>query len=41
LGPLVVATGIQGGLMIGAAAIVVPTVAVMCVPDVYRRHTPI
>jgi hypothetical protein len=41
MGPLVVATGIHGGLLIGAAAIVVPTVAVMCVPDVYRRHTPI
>jgi MFS family permease len=41
MGPIVLATGIRGGLLIGAAAIVVPTVAVMCVPDVNRRREPI
>ncbi len=41
MGPLVLATGIHGGLLIGAAAIVLPTVAVMCVPDVNRRREPI
>jgi MFS family permease len=41
MGPLVALTGVRGGLLIGAAAIIVPTVAVMCVPDVYRRREPI
>jgi hypothetical protein len=41
MGPLVAVTGVHGGLLIGAAAIVVPTLAVMCVPDVFRRREPI
>ena len=41
MGPLVTLTGVHGGLIIGCVAIVVPTLAVMCVPDVYRRRTPI
>jgi hypothetical protein len=34
-------TGVHGGLLIGAAAVVVPTLAVMCVRDVFRRRDPI
>jgi MFS family permease len=41
MGPLVAVTGVHGGLLIGAAAIIVPTLAVMCVPDVFRRREPI
>ncbi|MDX6256084.1 MAG: hypothetical protein QOJ11_2418 [Frankiales bacterium] len=41
MGPLVAVTGVHGGLLMGAAAIVVPTVAVMGGPDDYRRPTPI
>jgi MFS family permease len=41
MGPLVAVTGVHGGLLIGAAAVVVPTLAVMCVRDVFRRRDPI
>jgi MFS family permease len=41
MGPLVAVTGVHGGLLIGAAAVALPTLAVMCVPDVYRRREPI
>jgi MFS family permease len=40
-GPLASVVGVHGGLLVGAAAIVVPTLAVMCVPDVFRRRAPI
>jgi hypothetical protein len=40
-GPLATLVGVHGGLLIGAAAIVAPTLAVMCVPDVFRRRDPL
>jgi MFS family permease len=40
-GPLASVLGVRGELLVGASAIVLPTVAVMCVPDVFRRREPI
>jgi MFS family permease len=41
MGPLVTLTGVHGGLLVGATAMVVPTVAVLLVPDVYRKREPV